>query len=95
MERVEELRDENAQLHEAVRSHAVVDQAIGVVIVLGRLTPEQGWDVLREISQRTNSKLRHVAQHLVDWARTGQLDPDLHKELQQQLDRERPPHPQG
>ncbi|WP_404199708.1 ANTAR domain-containing protein [Streptomyces tauricus] len=95
VERVEELRDENAQLQEAVRSHAVVDQAIGVVIVLGRLTPQQGWDILREISQHTNTKLRHVAQLLVDWARTGQLDPDLHKELQQQIDRERPPPPHG
>ncbi|MET9563713.1 ANTAR domain-containing protein [Streptomyces tauricus] len=94
-ERVEQLRNENAQLHEAVRSHAVVDQAIGVVVALGRLTPEQGWDVLREISQRTNVKLRHVAQLLVDWARTGEMDPDLHKELQQQLERVRPAQPRG
>lgn len=29
------LKDENHQLKEAVRSHAVVDQAIGVVLAVG------------------------------------------------------------
>ncbi|WP_413755448.1 ANTAR domain-containing protein [Streptomyces sp. MMBL 11-3] len=88
-ERVEELQDENAQLQEAVRSHAVVDQAIGVVIALGRLTPDQGWRVLREISQRTNVKLRDVARLLIDWARTGRLDDGIRTELEQQLGRVR------
>ncbi|WP_308013627.1 ANTAR domain-containing protein [Streptomyces beigongshangae] len=50
---MEELRDENAQLREAARSHAVVDRATGVVIVPGRLTPEQGRQTLREVSQPT------------------------------------------
>ncbi|MGX5185465.1 ANTAR domain-containing protein [Streptomyces avermitilis] len=84
-EHVEELQDENAQLHEAMRSHAVVDQAIGVVIALGQLTPEQGWDVLKEVSQRTNIKLRHVAELLIEWARSGQLCADIRTELEQQL----------
>ncbi|MFD5518837.1 hypothetical protein [Streptomyces sp. NPDC127066] len=35
-------------------------QAIGVVLAIGQPTPEQGWDVLREVSQRTDIKLRHV-----------------------------------
>ncbi|WP_404200450.1 ANTAR domain-containing protein [Streptomyces tauricus] len=91
-ERVEELQDENAQLQEAVHAHAVVDQAIGVVITLGRLTPEQGWDVLREISQRMNIKLRTVAECLVESARTGHLPANVRTELQQQLDLVRPPH---
>ncbi|MFD5632303.1 ANTAR domain-containing protein [Streptomyces sp. NPDC127072] len=84
-EQVGELREENAQLHEALRSHAVVDQAIGVVLALGQLTPEQGWDVLKEVSQRTNIKLRHVAELLVDWARTGDLNSDVRTELDRQL----------
>ncbi|MGW7046887.1 ANTAR domain-containing protein [Streptomyces avermitilis] len=85
VERVAELQDENAQLHEAMRSHAVVDQAIGVVIALGQLTPEQGWEALREVSQRTNIKLRHVAELLIEWARTGKLCADIRTELEQQL----------
>ncbi|WP_326784437.1 MULTISPECIES: ANTAR domain-containing protein [unclassified Streptomyces] len=82
---VEELQGENAQLHEAMRSHAVVDQAIGVVLVIGQLTPEQGWDVLREISQRTNIKLRHVSELIIGWARTGKLCTDVRTELERQL----------
>ncbi|MET9896237.1 ANTAR domain-containing protein [Streptomyces sp. NPDC006465] len=51
----------------------MVDQAIGVILAAGQLTPDQGWDVLREVSQRTNTKLRHVSEQIIDWARTGQL----------------------
>ncbi|MGW6012897.1 ANTAR domain-containing protein [Streptomyces sp. NPDC055210] len=95
-ERVGELRDhENAQLQEALHSHAVVDQAIGVVITLGRLTPEQGWEVLREVSQRTNIKLRTIAHCVVESARTGQLPADVHTELLQQLERARHPDTHG
>ncbi|MCX5008598.1 ANTAR domain-containing protein [Streptomyces sp. NBC_00638] len=82
---VEVLQGENAQLHEAMRSHAVVDQAIGVVLAVGQLTPERGWDVLREVSQRTNIKLRHVAELIIDWARTGKLCTDVRTELERQL----------
>jgi hypothetical protein len=85
MERVEELQDENAQLQEAMRSHAVVDQAIGVVLAIGQLTPEQDWEVLKEISQRTNIKLRHVAELIVEWARTGDLCADIRSELERQI----------
>jgi AmiR/NasT family two-component response regulator len=91
--RAKELQDENAQLQRAVASHAVVDQAIGVVIAIGRLTPEQAWDVLRNVSQHTNIKLRHVAELLLEWARTGQLATDIRTELKRQLDH--PPPPQG
>ncbi|WP_394435837.1 ANTAR domain-containing protein [Streptomyces sp. SGAir0957] len=69
------LRTEVRQLRQAIASHIVVDQAIGVVIVLGRLTPDQGWEVLKEVSQHTNTKLRDVAGQLVGWA-NGQPLPD-------------------
>lgn len=68
MDTVLRLEDENLQLKEAVRSHAVVDQAIGVILAVGQLTPDQGWDVLRSTSQNTNIKLRHVAELIVDRA---------------------------
>ncbi|MFD5721467.1 ANTAR domain-containing protein [Streptomyces sp. NPDC127036] len=80
-----ELREENAQLQQAVHSHAVIDQAIGVLLAVGELTPDQGWDVLREVSQRTNIKLRHVSGLLIEWARTGNLCADIRTELDRQL----------
>ncbi|MFI0239159.1 ANTAR domain-containing protein [Streptomyces sp. NPDC016845] len=69
------LRAEVRQLRQAIASHIVVDQAIGVVIVLGRLTPDQGWDVLKEVSQHTNTKLRDIAGQVVGWA-NGRPLPD-------------------
>ncbi|MFI6493324.1 ANTAR domain-containing protein [Streptomyces sp. NPDC050564] len=88
---MEELEDENAQLHEAIRSHAVVDQAIGIVLATGQLTPDQAWDVLKEVSQRTNIKLRHVAELIIEWARTGDLGADVHAELERQIAQHSPP----
>ncbi|EPH43060.1 ANTAR domain-containing protein [Streptomyces aurantiacus] len=82
---VQALREEVAQLRHAVHSHATVDQAMGVVIAVGGLTPEEAWDVLREVSMRTNTKLRLVAEQLVTWGRTAELDPTLRSELERQL----------
>ncbi|MFD5721689.1 ANTAR domain-containing protein [Streptomyces sp. NPDC127036] len=82
---VAELKDENAHLQHAVHAHAVIDQAIGVLVAVGRLTPDQNWDVLREISQHTNIKLRHVSELIIDGARTGNLCTDVRTELERQL----------
>ncbi|MFE9988019.1 ANTAR domain-containing protein [Streptomyces sp. NPDC005381] len=82
---VTRLEGENLQLKQAVRSHAVVDQAIGVVLAVGQLTPDEGWDAVRAISQNTNFKLRHVAELIVDWARTGELPSEIRGELERQL----------
>ncbi|MGW6009159.1 ANTAR domain-containing protein [Streptomyces sp. NPDC055210] len=84
-QRVEELRGENAQLQQAVHAHAVADQAIGVVIAVGRLTPAQGWEVLRRVYQHTNTKVRTITEHIVGFARTQELPAKLHAELQRQL----------
>ncbi|WP_371674051.1 ANTAR domain-containing protein [Streptomyces sp. NBC_00289] len=69
------LRQENAQLRQAVDSHAMVDQAIGVLIAVHRLPPAAGFEVLREVSQHTNVKLHTVAETVIDWA-LGQPMPD-------------------
>ncbi|WP_189817948.1 ANTAR domain-containing protein [Streptomyces olivaceoviridis] len=66
-DQLEALQEEVEQLRRALGSHALVDQAIGVVITVGGLRPEQGWEVLRHISQHTNIKLREVARCLVQW----------------------------
>ncbi len=55
MDTVLRLEDENLQLKEAVRSHAVVDAGIGVILAVGQLTPAQGWDVLRSTSRTPTS----------------------------------------
>ncbi|MGW7254298.1 ANTAR domain-containing protein [Streptomyces sp. NPDC054834] len=58
------LEQENAQLRHAVDSHAAVDQAIGVLTASHQLAPAVGVEVLREVSQHTNTKLQTV----IAWA---------------------------
>ncbi|MFE9611530.1 ANTAR domain-containing protein [Streptomyces sp. NPDC006012] len=82
-----ELQEEVDQLKEAVTSHAVVDQAIGMVVALGRVTPDQGWTVLKEVSQHTNIKLRRVAELILTWGRTGDMPAEIGAELEEALDR--------
>ncbi|MFG2133559.1 ANTAR domain-containing protein [Streptomyces sp. NPDC048751] len=77
VERISALQEEVGQLRQALASHAVVDQAIGVVIAIGRLRPEQGWDVLKEISQHTNTKLREVAEYVVQGTHCGWLPDEI------------------
>ncbi|MFZ3598173.1 ANTAR domain-containing protein [Streptomyces sp. BH104] len=72
-------------MKKAVTSHAVVDQAIGVVIAVGGVTSAEAWDVLREVSMRTNTRLRLVAGQLISWPRTRELDPVIRAELERQL----------
>ncbi|MGW0684078.1 ANTAR domain-containing protein [Streptomyces sp. NPDC002754] len=79
------LEAEVEQLKVAVTAHADVDQAIGVVVAVGGLSSAEAWDVLREISMRSNIKLRLVARQLVAWPRTQELDPVIRAELERQL----------
>nr|WSZ20094.1 ANTAR domain-containing protein [Streptomyces canus] len=81
VEKIEELQEENAQLRQALVSHAVVDQAIGVVLALSGLRPDQGWEVLKTVSQRTNTKLRDVAQHIVRRPDLGGLPAEIEPAL--------------
>ncbi|WP_133914326.1 ANTAR domain-containing protein [Streptomyces sp. NBC_00582] len=67
------LQEESAQLQRAVTSHAVVDQALGAVVVLGQIPPEEAWRALRDVSQHTNTKLRTVAEHILVFAQGGDL----------------------
>ncbi|MGW7259750.1 ANTAR domain-containing protein [Streptomyces sp. NPDC054834] len=83
----ERLAEESAQLRQAVTSHAVIDQAIGVVVAVARIAPEEGWRVLRDVSQRTNTKLRTVADHILDFGQGGILPEPIHTELRLALDR--------
>ncbi|MEU1008672.1 ANTAR domain-containing protein [Streptomyces sp. NPDC005890] len=83
------LQEENQQLQRAVTSHAVIDQAIGAVVVLGRIAPEEAWRALRDVSQRTNVKLRTVAEHILDYAQGGTLPEPERLELGKAITRYR------
>ncbi|MGW2939375.1 ANTAR domain-containing protein [Streptomyces sp. NPDC001156] len=67
------LQAENEQLERAVSSHAAVDQAIGALVVLGQIPPEDAWRALRDVSQRTNTKLRIVAENVLKFAQGSAL----------------------
>ncbi|MFF7206524.1 ANTAR domain-containing protein [Streptomyces sp. NPDC008141] len=77
------LQEEVRQLHQALSSRAAIDQAMGIVMALGRLTADQAWDVLREVSQRTNIKMRQLAHEITSWAHTGELHLSIRVALEQ------------
>jgi GAF domain-containing protein len=56
------------QLRAAMRSRAVIEQAKGILMGARRCTAEEAFNVLVSLSQRSNRKLRDVAQALVDEA---------------------------
>ncbi|GGX59181.1 hypothetical protein GCM10010358_11860 [Streptomyces minutiscleroticus] len=64
-ERLARLETKIEQLQTALSSRAVIDQAIGIVIAERHLAPDDAFQVLVGLSQRTNTKLRDVATALV------------------------------
>lgn len=58
------------QLKTAMQSRAVIEQAKGILMGQHRCTADQAFGMLVEQSQRTNRKLRDVAQALVDETET-------------------------
>ncbi|WEO92784.1 ANTAR domain-containing protein [Streptomyces sp. FXJ1.172] len=89
-DRIVELEEQVDQLKEAVTSHQVVDQAMGMVVAWGRVSPDQALEVLKEVSQHTNIKLRNVAELILIWGRTGEMPSDIRAELEETLDRHGP-----
>ncbi|GHE61125.1 hypothetical protein GCM10014715_13120 [Streptomyces spiralis] len=83
----ERLHEEIGQLRHAVTSHAVIDQAIGAVVAFAGVPPDDAWRVLREVSQRTNTKVRTVAEHVLKFAQGGALSDTELEELRRALDR--------
>jgi GAF domain-containing protein len=57
-------------LQTALESRAVIDQAKGILIERHKLTPDQAFQLLAQMSMNANLKLRDVADHLVH---TGEL----------------------
>ncbi|MFF4860279.1 ANTAR domain-containing response regulator [Streptomyces sp. NPDC001231] len=72
LERTERLlqgQTEVEQLRRAISSRPVIDQARGVLMATHASTAEQAWNVLREASQRSNTKLHVVAASITAGAR--------------------------
>ncbi|MEV8314869.1 ANTAR domain-containing protein [Streptomyces sp. NPDC059900] len=59
------LRTEVNDLHRAMESHPAIDQARGMLMTLGPCTADEAWEVLVEVSQHSNTKLRAVAEELI------------------------------
>ncbi|MEU4888418.1 MULTISPECIES: ANTAR domain-containing protein [Streptomyces] len=75
--RRDELRREVAQLREALRSRATIDHAIGIIQAERRCSPEDAFQLLVNVSQRTNMKVRSIAAALVSLAETAPQGPLL------------------
>jgi GAF domain-containing protein len=57
-------------LQAALESRAVIDQAKGILIERHKLTPDQAFQLLAQVSMNANQRVRDVADHLVH---TGEL----------------------
>ena len=66
-------QDGACNLEVALTTNRQIGAAIGILMHQRKVTESQGFELLREISQRTNRKLRDVADELV---LTGALPPD-------------------
>ncbi|MEU0671338.1 ANTAR domain-containing protein [Streptomyces sp. NPDC006172] len=86
-EEIARLAKENAQLRRAVASHAIVDQAIGVLVCIGQISPDDGFSVLRNVSQHTNIKVVAVAEQIIKHAQGGALSATVQSELRAALAR--------
>ncbi|MHA3700844.1 GAF and ANTAR domain-containing protein [Jatrophihabitans sp. YIM 134969] len=58
-------QDENLNLKRALDSSRLIGAATGILMAHHRLTQEQAFDVLRQVSQNSNRKLRDVADDVV------------------------------
>ena len=60
-----QLRLVRDQFEQALTSRAVIDQAKGMVMIARGCGPDEAFDVLRRMSNRSNRKLRDVAAEMV------------------------------
>jgi two-component system, response regulator / RNA-binding antiterminator len=82
-EQLEVLREEVEQLRQAIVSRPVIDQARGVLMATHSCTSAEAWNILREASQRSNTKLHTVAAAVTAGAETD--GPPLPQELRRAL----------
>jgi GAF domain-containing protein len=68
---LQDARESSENLRAAMEFRSVIEQAKGIVMERHRLTGDEAFRLLAEASQRTNRKLRDIAEDLV---LTGELD---------------------
>jgi AmiR/NasT family two-component response regulator len=61
----QDARQLTQNLRQAMASRTVIDQAIGVLIAGGGLSPDEAFQLLVRASQRENRKLRDIATAIV------------------------------
>jgi GAF domain-containing protein len=73
MDALQDARDQAENLQAAMESRATIEQAKGILMERHRVTADQAFRLLAEVSMHTNRKVRDLAEHLV---LTGELHPD-------------------
>ncbi|WP_338782266.1 ANTAR domain-containing protein [Streptomyces sp. DG1A-41] len=81
------LRAENEQLGRALASRAVIDQARGMMMALAPCPSDRAWDLLVDVSQHCNIKLRDVAEALVATTKHRTLPEPIQRELRRAMRR--------
>ncbi|MFF3975953.1 ANTAR domain-containing protein [Streptomyces sp. NPDC001828] len=76
-----DLRLELDQLRRAMRSRGTIDLARGILMAAFGLSPDEAWKVLVSTSQHTNTKLRRLAEQVVDSAGGTPLPEPVRKQL--------------
>ncbi|MEU8488899.1 ANTAR domain-containing protein [Streptomyces sp. NPDC048641] len=69
-------------------------RAIGIIVTLAGLRAEDSRDVLREISQHTDIKMRHVSEPIVPWAQAGHLASEVRHKLERSMATRAPLRPE-
>ncbi|MGW1963538.1 hypothetical protein ACWCPD_25210 [Streptomyces sp. NPDC001935] len=69
---------------------AVVEQATGVMMALGRLNTRQARLALAEVCRRTGITLDRIAELLTAWTSTGELNLGLRSALEEAIRHQRP-----
>lgn len=82
---VSDLRQENAQLREAIDSRAVIEQAKGALILRYGFDDDAAFAVLRRWSQDSNVKLHTIADILVNTVCRDDPQPPADTELAEWL----------
>ncbi|MFD7162480.1 ANTAR domain-containing protein [Streptomyces violascens] len=89
-----DLRLELGQLRQAMESRGTIDLARGILMAAFALTPEDAWNVLVATSQHTNTKLRRLAEQVVDSAGGTPLPESVRKHLSAAVAEAGPPGPE-
>jgi GAF domain-containing protein len=71
MDALQDARDQAENLRIAMQSRAVIEQAKGVLMERHKVTADQAFHLMAEVSMRSNRKLRDLAEELV---LTGKLN---------------------